>query len=197
MANLSIAEKELFGSFYGVEDLIDNDDFWFQVQVLLLPEDKELVLPIGFHALTVRRVLGMLDCKPGACGLCCHYQKVTISETDIEKIASRIPREELAKFIRNEGEHQYLWTENGCPFLKDNICTIYECRPDVCYMYPIMGGIDCVLNGQPFQAMRLRLKCLPALNVARTILRESLRASNGTMRLLPDLSIVPIKQEEK
>ena len=62
--------------------------------------------------------------------------------------------------------------------------------------FPIQTPRDGILNNQtPFKQVQYRLKCLPGLNVIRTIIRESL--DGGEMTLLPDLSLIPKYKEAK
>lgn len=198
MADLSQAEQILFSTFWGKDNLIDDEEFWLQVMMLLMPEDKMIALPLHFNLLTVRRVLDMLQCPVGKCGLCCHYPRVTMSDTDIDKILKNTDytEDDLAKVIQQDerGKFMNCSGEGGCFFLKDNSCTIYKYRPDVCYLFPIQGGVDAMIEGQAVQIMRIKLKCLAAIEVTRAILRESLAA--GNLRLLPDLSLVPLISPE-
>jgi len=198
MANLTQAEKTLFSMFWGKENLIDDDHFWRMAGALLSSEDGELVLPLSFNPLTVRRVLGMLQCSPGKCGACCRYKRITLTDLDVERIVSNTDFKDISGLVNEDESGKFLSGEGeGCPFLKDNVCQIYGYRPDVCYLFPIQGGKKAFVNGkEPFEAMRLRLKCQPAMEVARAILRESMALNEGKTRLLPDLSIVPILEEQ-
>jgi Fe-S-cluster containining protein len=88
-----------------------------------------------------REVSEQIDCRE--CGNCCKVFRPSLEAEDIDRLARRlkIPR---VDFIR-----QYLVAyENGqgsffkltpCPFLVDNVCTVYQDRPDVCRSYPDLG----------------------------------------------------------
>lgn len=195
MANLTKAEAQLFGMFWGKDNLIDDESFWQIASVLLPPEDGEIVLPLSFNPVTARRILGMLNCLK--CGVCCrHYKRVTISDFDIQRIEVNTTFKNISEFVKQDEKGKYL-SGAECPFLKDNACQVHDFKPDACYFFPIQGGAQAILEGKSFEAMRIRLNCPAAIAVARGILKESLALSEGKMMLLPDLSIVSnMKQEE-
>ncbi len=75
--------------------------------------------------------------------------------------------------------------------IKDNKCKIYKFRPDTCYFYPIQGSVDAIINDKPNRQMRIKIKCLSSLNVARKIITKALSEENGI--LLPNLTIIPLE----
>jgi len=194
MANLSASEQKMFGKYWGAKDLIDDEAFWADVLLLYVMEERNVCLPLAFNPLTVRRVLDMLECPPGKCGLCCRYKRLPITELDIKKIreSGKVSEEKLATIVQSDARGQFMSCQPECPFLKDNECTIYKYRPDVCYQFPIQRGVEGTLDGQPFISMLVRVKCPPVIKVIRYMLRESLEASEGHSMLLPDLTIIPI-----
>jgi hypothetical protein len=80
-----------------------------------------------------------IDCT--TCANCCRVSEVEITDRDIDKLAKFLgmTREE---FIRDStqqadsGELILKRTEAGCVFLKDNLCTVYEARPQNCANFP-------------------------------------------------------------
>ena len=80
-----------------------------------------------------------MDCT--TCANCCRVSEVGITDRDIEKLAKFIgvTREEfLRDFTQRDDEEDLILkkTESGCVFLKDNLCTVYEARPQNCANFP-------------------------------------------------------------
>lgn len=193
MVELDVGEQKLFAKYWGDNDLVHNEGFWEDVYAYYSQQPRDAPLPIKYTPLTVRMVLGMLKCPPGECGACCTYEITPIWPYDIKRIVERTAYsvEDIEKLLQTKPgtDKRYLNnTPDGCVFLKDNICTIYEARPDACYMFPI-GFKNAALEGQLIQQMLIRLRCPQALAVAREIITESM--SMGNKLLLPDLSIIP------
>ncbi len=90
-----------------------------------------------------------IDCTQ--CANCCRVSEVGITDRDIEKLAKFIgvTREEFLRDSTQRDEAGDLIlkkTEAGCVFLKDNLCTVYEARPQNCANFPHLvrgtGSID-------------------------------------------------------
>ena len=69
---------------------------------------------------------------------------------DIDRLAERlkIPREDfIAKYLNgyNSGEEHY-YKLTPCPFLVDDVCTVYADRPDDCRSYPSIQRAGFVSN---------------------------------------------------
>lgn len=80
-----------------------------------------------------------IDCTK--CANCCRVSEVGITDRDIEKLAKFIgmTREEFLRDSTQRDEFGDLIlkkTEAGCVFLKDNLCTVYEARPQNCANFP-------------------------------------------------------------
>jgi len=91
---------------------------------------------------STRRVWAGIDCT--ACANCCREVKVSFSEEDINRLARRLGMEHQ-QFIEEYLEHTESFDENSwqtrttpCPFLKDNLCSVYEDRPAECMGYPYL-----------------------------------------------------------
>lgn len=191
MIDLDEGEVKLFSKYWGDNDLVNNEDFWQDVYGYYSLEPRDAPLPIRYTPLTVRKVLGMLDCPPGQCGKCCRYKTIKVSAYDIQRITEKTSYslEDLKGLLKTKEGMTYLnGHPDGCPFLKDNSCTIYEARPDACYLFPI-GSKDAALEGKIVQQMLIRIRCPQALDVARTLITQAL--SKGDKLLLPDLTIIP------
>lgn len=192
MADLTRGEQFLFGKYWGKDNLIDNEDFWTSALASLVSEDKVIVLPLEHNSMSVRRILEMLQCPPGKCGICCRYKRIPVNELDLQRLEEYYPDKQPRQKVKTADDiGTYLDGSNGCPFLENNTCAVHDHRPDVCYHFPIQGGIEGNIGGRSLVLMRLRLKCPAALNIARKILAESIRNGGGKTFLLPDLSIVP------
>jgi uncharacterized protein len=80
-----------------------------------------------------------IDCTQ--CANCCRVSEVGITDRDIDKLAKFIgvTREEFLRDSTQRDEANDLIlkkTDAGCIFLKDNLCTVYEARPQNCANFP-------------------------------------------------------------
>lgn len=80
-----------------------------------------------------------IDCTK--CANCCRVSEVGITDRDVEKLAKFLgmSREEFLRDSTQRDEQGDLIlrkTEAGCVFLKDNLCTVYEARPQNCANFP-------------------------------------------------------------
>jgi uncharacterized protein len=105
-----------------------------------------------------------VDCTQ--CANCCRYSVVSVSDTDIEKIARSLgdtpetvvrlytvadPEAPSARILRSSGE--------GCVFLDGNLCIIYEARPETCRQFPHVGGEVHSLGSRPSSHARWAALC--------------------------------------
>jgi Fe-S-cluster containining protein len=80
-----------------------------------------------------------IDCT--ACANCCRVATTQVSERDTEKLA-RFLGIRHADFLRDyttesTDEGRILKRNaDGCVFLKDNLCSVYEARPHTCELFP-------------------------------------------------------------
>jgi Fe-S-cluster containining protein len=81
---------------------------------------------------------------------------------------------------RNPDGSVHLVAEPDCPFLKDNLCTIYAFRPETCFIYPLQCGDKNQLS--------IRLFCAPTLEMTRKVVVDAM--NEGGKILLPDLTII-------
>jgi uncharacterized protein len=89
-----------------------------------------------------RRVWAGIDCT--SCANCCREVKPTFSEEDVGRLSRRLGMERQ-QFIDTYLEHLEENDENPwqtrttpCPFLKENLCSVYEDRPADCSGYPYL-----------------------------------------------------------
>jgi uncharacterized protein len=99
-----------------------------------------------------RDVEQQIDCK--ACANCCREPCVNVTRRDIETLARylHIPPEQFVKeytVVDPEDREMILrQTKNGCVFLHDNLCTVYEARPRACREFPYLVSDQRSLGGR-------------------------------------------------
>jgi len=138
-------------------------------------DDRIAVLPLQWHPFSVRMCHDRFHCEQ--CGACCRYDKVPVRPHDIK----RAP--EIRPYLSEDGKH--LVTKGGCPFLKDNRCSIYDRRPDTCWLFPLQSPVKGTFEGKEIELVAVRLRCKAALNVVRLVLSESA----GKLELSQDLTL--------
>jgi Fe-S-cluster containining protein len=178
----------MFGKYYGIGNLADIDAFWKDIAEVY--HDVLVPLPLEINYRTLRMVSGFLDCPPGKCGECCRYAAIALTGFDEERILSS-GFQKLDEFCVVTGGTKSIsrGKDGECPFLTDNACSIYAARPDICYTFPIQGGVKRTIGSKEIEQMHVRMKCGPALTLVRTVISRALKA-NPKLVLLPDLTIV-------
>lgn len=89
-----------------------------------------------------RRVWAGIDCTQ--CANCCREVHPTFSEEEVDRLARRLAmtRQQFIETYleRSEPGDDNPWTTRTtpCPFLKDNLCSVYEDRPADCSGYPYL-----------------------------------------------------------
>jgi uncharacterized protein len=85
-----------------------------------------------------QEVWAHIDCR--TCANCCKTRHPLFSRVEVQRIAEYLgitPSELRTRYLEIDQEAaKYRTRELPCPFLKDNLCTIYEVRPAVCAGYP-------------------------------------------------------------
>ena len=186
MAEFTFQEQQMMARFYGDRNLINDEGFWGSC--LLMYQDKNVLLPIADNPSARRRVASMLDCNGTNCSLCCNYKRVSLSESDV----ARLPEKAI---VNTDERGLYLDCSNGCQFLKEGKCSIYDVRPDTCYDFPIQPPREAInRDGKQLQQMQYRLKCPAGLKVIRQLMTEAV--AGGKLMLLPDLSLITIEEEQ-
>ena len=115
-----------------------------------------------FHRIA-QEVEQQIDCR--TCANCCRETRVTVSPTDIEKVARFlcISPEEVAKqyTIRNsaDGDTILLQVKDECVFLDGNLCMIYEARPRACREFPYVASDHRSLGGRMASVCRHATIC--------------------------------------
>jgi Fe-S-cluster containining protein len=95
---------------------------------------------------TTRRVWAGINCTE--CANCCREAKPGLTEEEVNRLAHRLAMDRQ-RFIdayleRSEPLDDTPWTirTTPCPFLKDNLCSVYEDRPADCSGYPYLYEPD-------------------------------------------------------
>lgn len=185
MADLSFSEQEMFAKYYGDRELHKDDKFWLDVMIAY--RDKVVPMPLQDNYASRRRLKEMLDCPGGVCAACCHYDKLHVSESDIKRLFKVI--EDTGRYLEtDENGKTFISCKNGCPFIKDMKCTVYENRPDVCAEFPIQDPREGMVGNTKFAQVQYRLKCPAALDVVKAVMTEAVEL-HGLM-LLPDLTLI-------
>ena len=110
-------------------------------------------LPVARIDALVRKlyqeVSAQIDCSN--CGNCCRVMQPLLTDADIKRLASHLGltvKQFRADFIKTESEEGKAFEFNTmpCPFLQDNRCTVYDCRPRDCQSYPHLHKKDFVFR---------------------------------------------------
>ena len=78
-----------------------------------------------------------IDCKK--CANCCKSLTVTANYQDTSKLANALELELhdfKSKYMKRDFEGDMVFKQRPCPFLKLNLCSVYENRPTTCRTYP-------------------------------------------------------------
>jgi uncharacterized protein len=96
------------------------------------------------------RVWAGIDCTK--CANCCREVHPTFSEDEVDRLARRLAmsREQFIETYlkRSEPGDNNPWTTRTtpCPFLKNNLCSVYEDRPADCSGYPYLYKPDFIFR---------------------------------------------------
>jgi Fe-S-cluster containining protein len=192
LADLDLPEMKMFAKWHATPGLASNDAFW--KDCLAAYVDKAVTLPMYDEPAEREVVSKLVKCPPGECGACCRYDRVAISRT--ERIALEAASQQAVDTSADESGNLYMNTRGGCPYLKNNACTVYAQRPAVCAAFPIISARAAVsMEGAQLKQIQVKLKCPAALEAVRTIFTRV--CAGGKLMVLPDLSLVPAYQDGK
>ena len=100
---------------------------------------------------TTRRVWDGIDCT--TCANCCREVKPGFSDEEVDRVARRLGMERqqfIDTYLEPSSQEDIgkLWRTRvtPCPFLKDNLCSVYEDRPAECSGYPYLYQPDFVFR---------------------------------------------------
>lgn len=87
---------------------------------------------------TTQEVWAHIDCR--TCANCCKTRHPTFTRSELLRIADYLGMtlaDLRTRYLTTDPEiSRYTTRELPCPFLKDNLCSIYDVRPSVCSGYP-------------------------------------------------------------
>lgn len=84
-----------------------------------------------------RVVASNIDCTK--CGNCCKALTIVPKSSDIRRLSEGLdldPYQFKLKYLKKDHEGDLVFKQRPCPFLKNNMCSVYEHRPDTCRSYP-------------------------------------------------------------
>jgi Fe-S-cluster containining protein len=123
------------------------------------------------HTLSAE-VSAKIDCT--ACANCCKTISPRLTRTDIARLAAHLglpPRAFTAQFLRQaEDGDGWAFGARPCPFLANNLCTVYDQRPKDCRSFPHLHKRDFVFR--LIQAVQNASLCPIVFNVYEQLKRE-------------------------
>jgi len=81
-----------------------------------------------------------IDCT--ACGNCCREISPVLDQEDIERLYRELgisPENFMKRFLVKDDKNYsegFIFDKKPCPFLKGNLCSHYELRPEDCRSFP-------------------------------------------------------------
>lgn len=129
------------------ENAKDHDDqnYEFLRSLKMRPPKKVDRIALEVH----QEAFSIVDCTK--CANCCKTLHPIVSDEDIARIAKHLGMAEndfIASYLeRDEEEGGYRIKRSPCPFLgDDNLCRIYDVRPEKCRGYPFTDKGDFVFR---------------------------------------------------
>jgi len=119
-----------------------------------------------------REVSREIDCTK--CANCCKTVHPVLKPVDVRRVAKHLDlslNEFRSRFLMDEPEREgSVFRNQPCPFLQDNLCTVYDDRPNNCRSYPHLQKWDFVFRmNQAFSNCSI---CPIVFNVYEQLKRE-------------------------
>ncbi len=110
-------------------ELVGDELFWFTMSrnVMAIEKDRR-----RFGELALE-ILEYFECE--RCCLCCSEMPIHLNDEDVERLY-RLDGDAL--FDKMDANEMDNFLKTPCPYLKGDICTIYEARPSACKMFPFV-----------------------------------------------------------
>ena len=114
----------------------DKENWEFRSFLKFVDLEME-VLDSMVHSI-YQEVSSQIDCKK--CANCCKEMKPVLDIEDIKRFSTGIdiPFKEFKNqhIEMGEDKNEFYFNKKPCPFLKDNLCTNYDYRPEDCRSFP-------------------------------------------------------------
>jgi Fe-S-cluster containining protein len=121
----------------------DEDNYHFLRSLKMRSPKKVDRIALQLH----QEAFSIVDCTK--CANCCRTLRPIVTDEDIARIARHLEmtgQDFIAAYLeRDEEEARYRIKASPCPFLgDDNLCKIYDVRPEKCRGYPFTDKPDFV-----------------------------------------------------
>ena len=112
----------------------------FLKQLDMAPKEIDAIV----HGI-VNKVTSQIDCTQ--CANCCKRIRPVLDKDDVSKFALGLKREVSEfqeRFLRQDTDNSkhYIFKKLPCPFLANQKCSNYDCRPKDCQSYPHLHKKD-------------------------------------------------------
>lgn len=118
-----------------------NDEFDVIRHLLQMDEDLDDTLLDQLVNQIASQIAHRIDCT--TCGNCCRSLHVYVTPTDIDRLKPYIEtlQPDIATHLLDHAsakahDEWARFHHQPCVFLKNNLCSVYESRPDTCRAYP-------------------------------------------------------------
>lgn len=138
--------KRLFQEWQNNKEEKAKENFAFLKQLKFREDIEDLNKTIDALNDEVFEEINCLDC-----GNCCKTFNITLTKEDCKRISQFLGKDifSVVEYTITP-EEEVLIETLPCPFLgKDNACTIYEVRPEVCQDFPYFKGKN--IRQRPYQ----------------------------------------------
>jgi Fe-S-cluster containining protein len=115
----------------------NNDENWEFRSFLICSSISSKIVDKMVHRF-YKEIMSEIDCTK--CGNCCKEMSPCVELEEIENLSNSlgISIEDFEKkyLFKMQFEDGYMFSDDPCPFLRNNMCSCYEHRPPACVFYP-------------------------------------------------------------